>query len=81
MDREDTAASSDQGDRNRVLEASHSRVMRGRNRAPRSSSTHEANNCAYGSGLCEKLSDTIEDKKFPRGDGRDANHEARDLPE
>jgi hypothetical protein len=39
----------------------------------------EANNSVYGSGLCEKLSDTIVDKKFPEGRWAHANHEARDC--
>lgn len=40
----------------------------------------EANKNVYGSALGENLSETIVVKKFPLGDGRDANHEARDLP-
>ena len=67
MARENATASSDQGDRNRVSEATHSRVMRDTTGRLNHRPHIEANNCVYGSGLCEKLSDTIVDRKFPEG--------------
>ena len=67
MARENATASSDQGDRNRVSEATHSRVMRDTTGRLNHHLHIEANNCVYGSGLCEKLSDTIVDRKFPEG--------------
>jgi hypothetical protein len=65
--RENTTVANDQGDRNRVSEATHSRVMRDATGRLGHRLHIEANNSVYGSGLCEKLSDTIVDKKFPEG--------------